>query len=361
MDLITVQQAYKEALSDMGARLRGEAKSYSTGWATLDPLWFKGVEAGDIVTLAGTSGTGKTAFIGQMLRQMCSIHKGDVAVLFFTFEMAAKRLVTRMIANEKKFTLKQLLQASEAGNISEYEYKQLLNERPAFSRANLFFDQTVSSAEGMRAKIREFRKYIKNVPGISSDALVLVVLDHLLLAAKGTMSMTDQNLLESVMAMQNEEKKVGNIAFIDLSQLNREFDSAERVEKVTRQYPIKSDIFGSDKVYHYSDVVAILDNPHERGIVNIYGHKKLPVGRTIPNTDVVVPYVFLHNLKVRDGRPKTIAMWEFDGRYYQFNEIIKPASIENTGPVFDVPPQLTDSWVNIDSIRPTDEEINFLN
>ena len=82
------------------------------------------------------------------------------------------------------------------------------------------------------------------------------------------------------------------VAFIVLSQLNREIEATERVRNGTQGNFVRdSDVFGADALLQYADVLIGINRPSKYGIT-LYGHEKYIVDM---NTLAV------HFLKVRNG------------------------------------------------------------
>lgn len=350
--LIGLKQAYESALLNLEDRINGTVKPVSTGWPSLDKTYLKGIEPGWIVSIAGSSGTGKTAFINQMIMQMLNANPKSIAVLFFTFEMSAKRLMHRMISNHHSFDLKQLLGVSEEYNISQEDIEYLRKNPPINLDYYIAFEEKPRRIEDMEIVVHDFRRKLVAQGKITIDQPVIVAVDHLLLSEKTKLEASDEKLLENTMAMENRMKKEDpNLIFINLSQLNREMDSIDRVDKAARHFPIKSDIFGSDKVYHYSDVVGILDNPFNRGIKFEYGRDKWETFGVDTVTHEKVPIVYMHNIKVRDWTPGTAVPFYYRGKHFRFSEQLNEGAV--------IEPQKLEYDFEVPIIREEQEEYDF--
>jgi replicative DNA helicase len=117
------------------------------------------------------------------------------------------------------------------------------------------------------------------------------------------------------MACFNElKKKYPNMLFILLSQLNRNIEKEERKKAYgperTLHFPQKSDIFGSESLYQFSDAVIVFHRPELLGL-QTYGTK------AYPTKDLV----YCHHLKARDGLPK-VTRFENKLNINQLKEII---------------------------------------
>jgi hypothetical protein len=72
--------------------------------------------------------------------------------------------------------------------------------------------------------------------------------------------------LANLQRMFIEKKKIGKTTIIQLSQLNRNVESPERLTNPALHFPTSSDLFGGDTVYHTSDYVMVLSRPETVGI-----------------------------------------------------------------------------------------------
>ena len=75
-----------------------------TGYSTID--WqIRGLQCGDVICLAGRTGSGKTSFA---LNIAAKIAKNGDPVALFSLEMKNQRLIRRLLQSEAKFNLQQL-------------------------------------------------------------------------------------------------------------------------------------------------------------------------------------------------------------------------------------------------------------
>ena len=117
------------------------------------------------------------------------------------------------------------------------------------------------------------------------------MLDHTILV-RGKAGEMERLVLVELMVMANALKKKYKIAFVFLSQLNREIEHADRATEPSQQFPKKKDLFGGDSVYMFSDLVMVSMNPEQLGL-ETYGPKSWNTGGAL----------FWHFLKVREGQP----------------------------------------------------------
>ena len=109
MKIKSIKEAYSEALDYIKKRQSGELKSIKTPWNKFNSVYMNGLEWGWIITLAGMSGSGKTAFLNLLETSFDEFNKDhEIHVLNFNFEMQAYRLMTRKISRKINKSVKQI-------------------------------------------------------------------------------------------------------------------------------------------------------------------------------------------------------------------------------------------------------------
>lgn len=291
----TISEAYQEELQYIKGRFSGEIKSAKTPWKTWNEIYTDGFEWGWIVTIAGLSGSGKTALLNILETQIFECNKEqEIAVLSFNFEMMARRLVGRKISGILKKSVKQLYSADIENNISPEEIA-LLEDRVQedLTKYDISYVEIPGNVVEIAMAAEKFmiEKREKN-PNIK----VMITLDHSILVKK--LKGSERDTLTELMSCFNElKKKYPNMLFVVLSQLNRNIEKEERKKAYGPErilhYPQKSDIFGSEALYQFSDAVIVFHRPELLGLQQ-YGIKGLPTKDMI----------YCHHLKARDGTPK---------------------------------------------------------
>jgi len=314
---INPKVSQKKAYEELIKRQKGEIEPIRTGWKTVDQTYFDGFENGWMVAIAGSSGTGKTAFMIQMLDQMARVNKKPMAYVIYSFEMTDKRVIHRMISYTYRKDMRSLYSVGKGDKISVRDFKKMQEqELPFVQQSSTFVTESLDPYE-MVEHNKAFREMLiaKHGPEIGANMTMVTIVDHLLLA-RGAQSKSG---LDDLILAQNEYKKYDeNTLQINLVQLNRNFDEVSRasVDSPGKHYPIKSDLYGSDVIWQTCDSVMCLSNPSDRGLP-FYGPEKFRVedGKT------ELPYVFLHHLKNREaGRKGSITPFIFEGQYYKFIE-----------------------------------------
>ena len=287
----------RESISYIDGRRKGLIKSLKTPWKKYNQVSMQGIEWNSIHSVAGASGSGKTAFLGMLETGLAELNPNEqFDILSFTFEMLAKNIVTRKISSKLGKSTQELYSClDEKTKLSDIDYNSAVEIAREVAKLNIYYVDIPGTVNQIVKTIEEF---ISSRP----DKGVVVLLDHTILV-KGEKGELERIILVDLMAAFNELKKKHKICFVILSQLNRSIESAERFSEPSMHFPVKADIFGGDSVYQFSDVVTVIMNPEQMGH-RAYGPRSLPVeGR-----------LYLHILKVREGAP-CIAMMQNKLKY----------------------------------------------
>ena len=285
-----ISQSSKAALRYIDGRRKGEIKSLTTPWKKFNNISMGGIEWQTITTIAGMSGSGKTAVLGQLETGLKDLNPDEeFAILSFNFEMLSSRLIARKLSNKMKITTQQLYSASETFSLNDNYYMNAVKEARKLNEYDIYYVDVPGSVKSLEATVLKFSKEMAKP--------VVVMLDHTLLVKKAG-GAQDRDLLYDLMAMFNGLKKQIKVSFILISQMNRNIEASERIQNPDLHYPKKQDIFGADACYMYSDIVVVTHRPEMLGI-RAYGPKRWPTDNAI----------FWHYLKVREGEP-CIALME---------------------------------------------------
>ena len=287
------KEAFQQSLEYMKGRMEGKIKSIKTPWAKFNDATTDGIEWSSLTVIGGRPGAGKTLIKDQIIREAFDRNEGeDFRVLEFQFEMLARTSAIReyssvlgksykyLCSADGKLTDEDLLRCYEYAKkriiypidvveepITVNEFKEQIK---AYMRAN-----AMSSEEGF-----EYRKTI-------------VTLDHSLLLKKAPFEKDKYDTLYNLGEAITELKRKYPIAFIILSQLNRNIDNPERSEDGKYgNYILESDIFGSDALLQHADTLIGLNRPGKQKI-RFYG----PDRYVIENDKILV----MHFLKCRNG------------------------------------------------------------
>ena len=240
---------------DMAARAYqrdGKLSGIATGLADLDRQ-MGGLQASDLVILAGRPGMGKTALATNIAFNVANGYEGRTRpdgvveaanggiVGFFSLEMSAEQLATRIIAEQSGVASYKL----RRGEITERDFHLLADTTQVMQQVPFYIDQTggISIAQ-LTARARRLKR---------QRGLDLLVIDYLQLLS-GSRARSDnrvQELTEITTGLKALAKEL-NIPILACSQLSRQ------VEQRDDKRPQLSDLRESGSIEQDADVVLFV-------------------------------------------------------------------------------------------------------
>lgn len=286
--------AYEESLMYMKGRMEGTIKSLKTPWDKFNDATTDGIEWNSMTVIGGRPGSGKTLLKDQIIRDSFKLNKDqEFRVLEFQFEMLGRTSAIREYSSVLSKSYKELCSAGKPLDLADlqkcYEYAKTRVGLPVD-----IIDTPITVAEMKEQIILYMEKYAKKVEeGIYKYTNTVVTLDHSILLKKSPFEKDKYDTLYALGEMLTELKRKYPIAFIILSQLNRNVDSPERSEDGKYgNYILESDIFGGDALLQHADTLIGINRPGKQKI-RFYGPD-----RYIIDDDMIM---VMHFLKCRNG------------------------------------------------------------
>ena len=262
-------------------------------------------------TIAGISGSGKSSVANMLVMDLIDLNPDqDIVVLYFSLEMVDYRNVGRVISNKTKKTVSELYSSVET--LSDEDLLKAESAAETIKKYNIYFVDKVCNVEEIGNTIDYFHNTVAN------GRWLIVVLDHVLLVnGEGG----ERSTIVDLKKMFIQKKKLSNTSIIQLSQMNRNIESPDRINNPSTHFPMRSDLSASDAIFQASDFVIAVHRPEILNLA-IYGVRRLPVKNK----------VYMHFLKVRDGEP---CILEFENEL-QYGNLIETntASAEEQKVVF---------------------------
>ena len=296
---------YEESLRYMQGRMDQTIKSLLTPWDKFNDAGTAGIEWNTTTIIAARPAGGKTVVENQIVREAFPLNPGeDFNVLRFQLEMLARTAAIReyssVIGRSYKYLCSAEGQLTKDDLMKCFEYaKQAVKYPIDIVEESVTVEEFVDiihdymDAHALRDADG---KYILDSKGRKIYKKTLVSFDHSILLKKSQWHSNKTDMLYDFGAALTMLKKVYPIAFLILSQLNREVENPERCENGKYgNYINTSDVFGSDALLQHADVLVALDRPFLRRI-SIYG----PDRYIIDSPDIMV----WHFLKCRNGDPR---------------------------------------------------------
>lgn len=285
-----------EALNYIKARKEHNVISLATRWKKLNRCCMGGIEPNTVYTIAGISGSGKSSVANLIQTDLIDLNPNmDIVVLTFSLEMVGFRQIGRTLSNKLRRTTSDLYSSQQ--DLDDDTYQKVINVSNQLKNYPIYFVDNPGSPEQVRQTILSFYdKYVKD-----QNKYFVIIYDHTLLTKRvGTTIETMSELQEVFIQI----KKLPLTSIIQLSQMNRNIESPERINNSLAHYPMRSDLSSSDAIFQASDYVLVIHRPE---ILNIheYGPDHLPTNNK----------VYIHILKNRDAGKPCILEFENDLMY----------------------------------------------
>jgi replicative DNA helicase len=252
-------QLFKQALTtaiDMAANAfqrDGKLSGVATGLEDLDRI-MGGLQQSDLLILAGRPGMGKTALATNIAYNVAKAWHGEVKadghtvtanggiVGFFSLEMSAEQLATRIIAEQTGIPSNQI----RRGGISESDFEKIKDYSIELQGLPLYVDETGGlSIAQLAARARRLKR---------QRGLDLMVIDYLQLL-QGSTRRSSENRVQEITEITTKLKALAkelNVPILALSQLSRQVESRDD------KRPQLSDLRESGSIEQDADVVMFV-------------------------------------------------------------------------------------------------------
>jgi replicative DNA helicase len=230
----------------------GRLSGLATGFYELDHR-LGGLQASDLVIIAGRPGMGKTAFATNIAFHIARTYEFEArpdgtnatvnggVVGFFSLEMSAEQLATRIISEQANVSSHKI----RRGDITEAEFHRVAQAAREMQTIPFYIDQTggISIAQ-LAARARRLKR---------QRGLDLLVVDYiqLLSSSKTRSDNRVQEVTEITTGLKALAKEL-NVPIVALSQLSRQ------VEGRDDKHPLLSDLRESGSIEQDADVVMFV-------------------------------------------------------------------------------------------------------
>jgi len=286
------REGFTQALQYMQGRQKGLIKSIKTPWSKFNDAGVDGIEWNTLTVVAGRSGSGKTLVKDNIINNAFVLNKGEeFRILEFQFEMIARVTAIREFSSVVKLSYKTL--CSAAGPLDD----QILQACYEYSKGRIKYPidvvETPCTVSQIETIIVDYMETHVNKEGehpIYTNTVITLDHSYLIKTEDG------QNKADMLYALGETLTKLKRrypIAFIILSQLNRNIENPERNEDGRAgNYVLSSDIMGADALMQHADMVVGINRPGYFKI-KFYGPDKY----IIHDETIMV----MHFLKCRNG------------------------------------------------------------
>jgi replicative DNA helicase len=314
-------QAFSQALTtavDMAAKAYqrdGKLSGIATGMNDLDAK-MGGLQHSDLIIVAGRPGMGKTALATNIAYNVAKAWEGEVRpdghittvnggiVGFFSLEMSAEQLATRIIAERTGIPSSTI----RRGGISEQDFEVIRDVSLELQNMKFFVDETGGlSIAQLVARARRLKR---------QRGLDLLVIDYIqLLSGSGKRGQENrvQEITEITTSLKALAKEL-SVPVIALSQLSRQVESRDD------KRPQLSDLRESGSIEQDADVVLFVYREE------YYLQNKEPRPGTEEHAKWMVEMQMMHGKaeviigKQRHGPTGTVQL-QFDGSVTRFSDL----------------------------------------
>ena len=311
---VSERDALKKALEKIAARSRGEIKSLKSAWPKFNDAFCDGLEWRTITVVGARPGTGKTLFMEQLISDIIQYNTDqEFRILKFQMEMVDETSGIRKLSLNTGADYNTLMSKSQ--KIDKALFTKCLHYYNATETTDIIdviYD--ACTVDEMCATIRYQMEEHRRADGTFVN--MLVAIDHSALFKNGRGQKDKFEMLGALGEALTMMKKKYPVAFVVLSQLNRNIDDPKRaIDGDYGNYVLDSDIYGSDALLQHADVVMGINKPSIRKIRQ-YG----PDRYIISDEDTLV----FHFLKSRNGTTR-ISFFKLDRDKMRIVEISTPA------------------------------------
>ena len=237
-----VEKVTAKLKMNQGKKTNSYVTGIDTGFEQLNKMT-QGFHPGQLIILAARPSVGKTAFAINLSYNAASLNNKTVA--FFSLEMSAEDIVTRLLASKSQINSRNLT----LGRLDENDWLALSESVSAIKKTNILIDDTSA------AKLNDIRTKCQKLKA-QDDNLGLIVIDYLGLITTNNTKIDNRQLevgeiSRSLKALAREL----NVPIICLCQLSR------ASEKRTDRTPILSDLRDSGSIEQDADQVMFIYRP----------------------------------------------------------------------------------------------------
>jgi len=295
----------------------GKLSGIATGLRDLDTK-MGGLQRSDLVIVAGRPGMGKTALATNIAYNIARAYVPEVqadgttkaanggVVGFFSCEMSAEQLATRILAEQTKIASS----AIRRGGINQQEFERLRDHTIELEHLPLFVDETGGlSISQLTARARRLKR---------QKGLDVIVVDYIQLL-QGSGKRGNDNRVQEVTEITTSLKALAkelNVPVIALSQLSRQVESRDD------KHPQLSDLRESGSIEQDADVVLFvyreeyyLQNKEPKPGTPEHAKWQTEMELALGKAEVIIA-------KQRHGPTGTVRL-QFEGQFTRFSDFVE--------------------------------------
>lgn len=243
-DVIFADQALDEWMADKEKRICGEIKPVPSGFPSLDRLFGGGLHRGDLITVAGRPGSGKSAFLKSGYVNM-ALNNPDLKVAIFSIEMSPNEYLDRMCSEYIKISGTKL---REAVHLTNDELDRMMEFRRNFHNKNFSFNR-IQACTAFEI-VRLAKSAMMRMGGLDA-----IFIDHLHIVKNHDKRLMEQAMLAEQTITFKRLAQDLDVPVVLAAQCNRE------QEKRADKTPQMSDLRGSGAIEQDSNGILFIHRP----------------------------------------------------------------------------------------------------
>lgn len=309
--IVSFSDALSESIESAAEAFKRDSKivGVTTGFKLMDKS-LGGLHNSDLMVVAGRPSMGKTAFATNIAfnaaKAKLNGQSEGTGVVFFSLEMSAEQLATRILASESGVPS----DAIRRGEIPKDSFDKFVSISHELEKLDLFIDDTPNITLN---QIRNRARKLKRQKDIG-----LIVIDYLQLIETSGSKRGSENRVQEISEITRTLKGIAkelNVPVLALSQLSR------AVEQRDDKRPQLSDLRESGSIEQDADVVMFVFREE------YYKSRKEPAEGTIEHSKWESEMEKIYNraeiivAKQRHGPIGTIKLF-FDGRLTKFGNLL---------------------------------------
>ncbi|MDV3201617.1 MAG: DnaB-like helicase C-terminal domain-containing protein [Candidatus Phytoplasma australasiaticum] len=278
----------------------------------------QGFKKGQIITIGGATGLGKTSFIYNLLLDFASTKYRETRhypyMVVFSWEMTPEENLTRLLARQTQLPLSLILAKDfSAHNLPPVVYQaEMRTARAFFNQLNLVFSYDSSKNINYIVDLI-YRRHLE-------QKVEMVVIDHLQITKSTNHFDNDRLAIDEIMTKLKTLAITLKIVIIILSQFSR-----EATNQVLGKSPAISALKGSGGIETNSDIVLMMAEfqpqltKNQEKNFNLYNHdcQQLYAAAAGDETQKIIELAIKKN---RSGTKKDL-LYHFDTKTQTFREI----------------------------------------
>ena len=216
---------------------RHTLRGLPTGFRELDEMT-SGMQASDLVIVAGRPGTGKSSFVLALARHAAVHAKASIGV--FSLEMTKEQMLERLLCGEAKVSLHRL----RGGFVPAPKWRDIASAAGKLQKSTIIIDDTPGcSVLEIRAKARRMA---------SQHGLDMLIVDYLQLVDAGVRTDIREQEIAYISRSLKKLARELDVPVLAVSQLSR------AVERRESKRPLLSDLRESGALEQDADIVMFI-------------------------------------------------------------------------------------------------------